>query len=132
MSQVGASPVKFSVLHGELAVIALTSFLTRPVPTKPLKRLVGLALRYTVMPAVVFGLATKMLVEWPTVWVLRGVRDKLTRGHWMPLTAVVPFTMMVSLHWAVVAVPVSAYYGAGYAGYKYVLPALLKKAQIGR
>lgn len=132
LNMVGASPVKFAELHGELVVVAVTSFLTRSVPTRPLKQLIGTLLRYTLMPAVLLGLATKMLIEWPLVWVARGVRDRITRGHWMPLTAVVPFTRLVSLHWVVVAVPVSAYYAAGFAGYKYVLPALLRKAHLGR
>jgi len=123
LNMVGASPPRFAQLHGELAVLALTTFLTRPVP-RLLKKPVGYLLRYSIMPAVVLTLATKMFLQWPLVWVLRGVRDKLTRGHWMPLTAVVPFTLMVTVHFVVVALPVIAYYAALFYGTTFALDRL--------
>ena len=124
LNMVGASPVKFSQLHAELAIIALTAFLCRPLP-KLLRPAAAGMMRYTLMPAIALLLATKMLVEWPLVWLLRGLRDKLLRGHAMPLTAVVPFSMMVSIHFVVVAGPVLAYYAAIFASYTYVArPAL--------
>ena len=115
LNMVGGDPIKVSTLHAELAVIALTYFLSRPVPSL-LKKPFGLTLRYTIMPLVVFLLATKMLLQWPTVWLLRGVRDRLhpARGHWMPLTAFVPCLVIVIAHWFVVTVPVALYYGAFY------------------
>ena len=108
--------MKVSSLHAELAIIALTYFLSRPIPS-PLKTPFGLLLRYTIMPFVVFLLASKMMIQWPIVWLLRGVRDRVhpSRGHWMPLTAFVPCLVIVIAHWLVVAVPVAAYYGALYA-----------------
>ena len=39
---------------------------------------------------------------------------QVLRGHTMPLTAVVPFTLMVSIHFVVVAIPVVAYYALLY------------------
>ena len=113
LNMVGASPVKVSQLHAELVIIALTAFLCRPVP-KLLRPPTAVVLRYTIMPAIALLLATKMLIEWPTVWILRGIRDQLRRGHGMPFTALVPFTMMVSLHFVVVAAAVVPYYAAIY------------------
>ena len=54
------------------------------------------------------------------VWLLQVIH-----GHTMPLTAVVPFTMMVTLHFAVVAPTVLAYYGVLYFAGAYAAPALL-------
>jgi hypothetical protein len=124
LNMVGASPVKVATLHGELLVIALTGFLCRAVPTKPLKKVAALALRYSIMPAVVLLQATLMLFGWPTIWVLRGVRDRLFRGHWMPLTAVIPCTIVVILHWVVVVVPVALYYAAIYYAATTAMPQL--------
>ena len=120
LNMVGASPVKVSQLHAELVIIALTAFLCRPVP-KLLRPPTAVVLRYTIMPAIALLLATKMLFEWPTVWILRGLRDKMLRGHGLPFTAVVPFTIMVSIHFAVVTGPVLAYYAAIFASYTYVV-----------